>query len=203
MTSKETKGIDYVLNQSMTTDVNGIDSIQRLQGQTICLDNRSNTANSIRLKEKKKEAKKNRKYKWSSYSTRKYRLKNQQLKKGSFTYENLNPISQLWTEYASRLPETEQAVSKMDLHGAYITITASPDPGIVGLSGRIVRESYGALQIISEDNKLRQINKNHTVGHLVMPQGKTFEMNFTAMRCRPYLKSTKRVKQRTPLPLPF
>ncbi|KAK8896398.1 RNase P/RNase MRP complex subunit [Tritrichomonas musculus] len=198
-----TKGIDYILNKSMTNNTEGISGVPRLQGQTICLDNRSNTANSIRLKEHRKETKKNRKYKWQSFTTRKYRNENMKLKKGIFTYEKMDPISKLWTEYATRITPTEQNIARMDLHGATITVISSPDPNLVGVTGRIIKESYGALIVISEDNKYRQINKNHTIAHLQMPQGQTFEINFSTLRCRPCLKVTKKWKQRTPISLPF
>ncbi|OHT11805.1 hypothetical protein TRFO_18587 [Tritrichomonas foetus] len=218
MNDKNTfKGIDYVLNQSMTKKVDGISEIRSLQGQTICLDNRSNTANAVQLKEKRNETKKNRKYKWQSYSTRKFRKQNEQLKKGNFSYEKMDKISKLWEEYASKIKGHEQSVAKMDFHGATITITASPDPSIVGLTGRIIKESYGALIIISEDNKIRQVNKNHTIAEVCLPLTKSdnseqtespelqdrYEINFTTMRCRPYLRATKRWKHRTPIELPF
>lgn len=199
-----TKGIDEILVKSMTNNnTEGISGIPRLQKQTICLDNQSNTANSIRLREHRKETRRRRKNKWQSYSTRKFRKENMMLKKGSFTFEKMNLISDLWTQYAQRITPTEQNVGRMDLHGASITVVSSPDPSIVGVKGRIIKESFGALIIISDDNKYRQINKNHTIAELQMPQGEKFEINFSALRCHPYLKATKRWKQRTPISLPF
>lgn len=198
-----TKGIDEILIRSMTNNTEGISSIPRLQGQTICLDNRSNTANSIRLREHRKETKKNRKHKWQSFSTRKFREENMKLKKGSLTFEKLNPISDLWTQYASRITPTEQNVAKMDYHGASITVISSPDPNLIGITGRIVKDSYGALIIISDDNRYRQINKNHTLIELKMPQGDRFEINLSTLRCRPSQKPSKKWKQRTPISLPF
>lgn len=187
----------------MTNNTEGISDISRLQEKTICLDNRSNTANSIRLKEHRKETKKNRKYKWESFSTRKFRNENMKLKKGSLTYEKMNPISDLWNQYALRITPTEQNVARMDLHGALITVVSSPDPSLVGVTGRIVKESFGALIVITDEDKYKQINKNHTIAELQMPQGERFEINFSTLRCRPYIKATKKWKQRTPISLPF
>jgi RNase P/RNase MRP subunit p29 len=90
----------------------------------------------------------------------------------------------------------------MDLHGAKVTVVASPDPTMVGISGAIVKESFGALIIVTANNEVKQINKNHTLIRLETPKGQ-FEINLSAVRCRPHLKPTKRWKQRTPVMLPY
>lgn len=199
---KREKGIDYVLQKSMKRKVEGLADIAPLQSHTICLDNRSTNVTVQNLQEKRKRLKLDRKHKWVSFSTRAFRKKNQQLKKSSITYEKFSPISSLWDEYASRVANNESSVIKMDYHGANITVTSSPDPGLVGLSGRIVKETYGTLIIISEDNKMRQVNKNHTLIDVHTPTG-DYEVNLSTIRCKPYLKASKKRKQRTPIDLPF
>ena len=196
------KGIDYVAMRSMTRPVTSIADIPALNGQTICLDNRTGNKSVIGVQEKRKMARRKRHDKWTSLSTRAFRRKNLKLQKGSLTFEKLNPVASLWEEYAERLNGTEQSVAKMDLHGATVRVVSSPDPTLIGVCGRIVKESYGSLLIISEDDKLRRINKNHTVIDLETPHGH-FEINLSSVRCRPFLKATKRWKQRTPLALPY
>ena len=196
------KGIDYVARQAMTRPVTSIGDIPALNGQTICLDNRTGNKSVINVQEKRKMARRKRHDKWALLSTRAFRKRNLKLQKGSLTFEKLDPVASLWHEYAARLSGTEQSVAKMDFHGATVKVVSSPDPTLIGLSGRVVKESYGALLIISEDNQLRQVNKNHTVIDIETPHGH-FEVNLSAVRCRPFLKATKRWKQRTPLDLPY
>ena len=202
MSRESSKGIDYVLKSSMTKEIESISSVRSLQNQTICLDNRSNTDNALLLKEKRSQTKKNRKYKFQSYSIRKFRKQNEKLKKGSLRYASLDKISELWGEYSKRIGESELSVAKMDLHGAFLTVTKANDPSYVGVKGRVVKESYGSIILITEDDKLKHIIKNHTVAELQLPHGK-FEINFSALRCRPYLKMTKKWKSRTPLEIPY
>jgi RNase P/RNase MRP subunit p29 len=156
----------------------------------------------IDLQQKRETARANRHHKWKSLATRQFRKKHQALKKSSLTFEKFSPIGDLWDEYAKRLPDSEQSVSKMDLHGAKITITASRDPNLIGVSGRVVKESYGALVVISEDSSVRQINKSHTVAEIETPNGR-YELNLTALRIRPSMKIMKKWKQRSAVPLPY
>ena len=196
------KGIDYVAQKSMKKDVTGINDLPALKGVTICLDNRGSNQNVINVREKHKAARTNRHHKWSELSTRKFRKLNEKVKKKAIKYEQMCPIASLWEQYAERLPGTEQSVAKMDLHGAEVTVVSSPDPTLIGVKGRILKESYGAIIIVSEDDTVRQINKNHTLISLKTPKG-NFEINMTAIRCHPYLKASKRWKQRTPISLPY
>lgn len=196
------KGIDYVAQNSMKKDVTGICDLPALKGVTICLDNRGSNENVLDIRAKHKAARRKRHHKWADLATRAFRKKNEKIKRAVITYEKLLPIASLWEQYAARLSGTEQSIAKMDLHGAEVTVVSSPDPGLIGATGRILKESYGALIIVSEDNTIRQINKNHTVINLKTPHG-VFEMNLSAVRCHPYLKASKRWKQRTPLSLPY
>ncbi len=125
------------------------------------------------------------------------------LKKRDLKYSSFDQISKFWEEYANRLNETELSVYRMDIHGATILVTSSPDPSIVGLKGRVVKESTNAIILISEDNVLRQINKKHTIIELDTPQGNRYEINLGTMCFNPYLKPTRKNKQRAPLSLPY
>jgi RNase P/RNase MRP subunit p29 len=124
------------------------------------------------------------------------------VKKGNLSWDKIQPICSLWEEYAARLSESEPSVAKMDLHGAKITVTTCPDPSLVGISGAIVKESFGALIIVTRDNEVKQVNKNHTLIDVETPKGH-YEINLGGIRCRPYLKATKRWKQRIPVLLPY
>ena len=114
----------------------------------------------------------------------------------------IEPISKLWHDYAERVGGNEQSVTKMDLHGAPITVVASRDPNLIGFEGLIVKESAGAIIVVSSDNKVKQINKNHTLICLHHPK-QNYEINLSAIRCRPFHRPTKKYKMRTPIDLPF
>ena len=198
----EGKGINYVLTNSMKNGITSISDIKALQDNIIVLDNRSNNPNLININQKHKDSRKVRKHKWMTFSTRKFRNENEKIKRESLKYEKFDQISKLWEDYSERIAKNEKAVATMDLHGACVTVTASPDPSLVGVKGRIVKETYGTLLIISDDNKVRQVNKNHTVVELETKNG-NFELNLSTLRCHPYLKATKKWKQRSPMPLPY
>ena len=196
------KGIDYVLQKSMTRKVSGLSDVKYLQDYTITLNNRSGNKIVEENAQKRKQDKVNRRHKWLSLSTRKFREETRALKKGKIKYNSLDKINQLWTEYADQVGSNEASVAKMDLHGSNITVSASPDPSLVGVSGRIVKETYGTLIIVTEKDEIKQINKNHTVVDLHSPKG-TFELNLTGLQVQPYLKPTRKWKKPCPVPLPY
>jgi ribonuclease P protein subunit POP4 len=193
-----TSAMDSIISRTLAPPITSLSDISYLPTVSIGLDNRS----TVDLQQKRETARINRHHKWKSLATRKFRQKHQILQKRSLTFEKFAPISKLWDEYADRLPNSEQSVSKMDLHGAKITVVASPDPNLVGIEGRVVKESFGALIVISEDNRIREVIKNHTVAVVETPNGK-FEVNLSAIRIRPAMKATKKWKQRSPVPLPY
>jgi ribonuclease P protein subunit POP4 len=190
--------MDSIVARTMPPSITSLSDVSYLNTVSICLDNRS----TLDLQQKRETARINRHHKWKSLATRKFRQKHQLLKKQSLTFEKFGPIATFWDEYAGRLPNTEQSVSKMDLHGAKIKIVASRDPTIVGIEGRVVKESFGELIIISEDNVMREVIKNHTVAVIETPKGR-FEMNLSGFRIRSAMKASKKWKQRIPVPLPY
>jgi ribonuclease P protein subunit POP4 len=196
------EGMDYVASKSIPDQPKSIFNNRVLASSNICLDNHSQTPSGLGIYEKRKAARADRHHKWKSLSTRRFRKSNALLQKSTLKYEKFGPIADLWREYAARLSETEQTVSKMDFHGAHVVVVSSADPSIVGVHGLVVKESFGELVLISEDDAVRHIPKNHTVINLETPKGH-FEVNLGAMRCRPYLRATKKWKHRTPLPLPY
>ena len=201
--SQKNKGINYVIRNTYALDkVNGIDDLKKLKGQFIPLDNMTTSQARTDIQFKRGIHRNERKHSWKNLSTRKFRETHTKFNKSKITFENISPISNLWKEYSQRIQPENINVSKMDLHGAYVTVTSSRDPSLVGVSGVVVKESYGALVIVSEDNKVRQINKNYSIIELNV-QDKTFEINLAAMRCKPYQRPTKKWKTNTPLSLPF
>lgn len=198
----EPKGIDYVLSNSMKNGVTSISDVRPLQDNVIVLNNRSANPRLVDIKQKHKASRRSRKHKWMSLSTRRFRRENERVPRSALTHAKLAPLSALWDAYSSRVGTSERAVAAMDLHGARVTVTASADPSLVGVTGTVARESFGALLIVSPDDRVRQVNKNHTVVALETAHGR-FELNLSALRCQPHLKATKRWKQRAPLPMPY
>jgi RNase P/RNase MRP subunit p29 len=144
----------------------------------------------------------NRHHKWKSLTTHTFRKKLQTFDRTSLTFDRISPIADLWDKYASQVDGSEQSIARMDLHGAQLTVLSSPDPSFAGVTGRVVKESFGAIIIVSEDNKVRQLNKNHTVIRLETPLG-PYEVNLSAICFRPSMKATKKWKQRIPVILPY
>lgn len=198
----QAKGIDYILQKSMTRKVSGISDVKSLQGHTISLDNRGANKIVIQHANQRNQNKKNRRHKWLSLGTRKYKKETQSLKKGNIKYQSLDKINELWKDYATRIGDNEANVAKMDLHGAAITVTVSPDPTLIGVSGRIVKENYGSIILVTPDDDIKSINKNHTVVDLHSPKGE-FELNLSGLLCQPYLKPTRKWKLRYSVPLPY
>ena len=200
--NKSEKGVDYILSKTYKTPINGISDIPKLQEQFIPLDHLSTSVTKSDCLEKRKESRNKRKHKWKFMGTRSLRKNQQEIDKKSITFQSIEPISQMWQEYASRINETEISVAKMDLHGANIKITASPDPSIVGVSGRILKEGHGSMILVTEKDEIKHINKNHPVITLQTPKS-FYEVNLSAMMGRPYHRTSKKWKARYPIPLPF
>ena len=200
---QQKKGINYIIKKTYTlNEVDGIDNLKKLKGQFIPLDHTTTAHTRNEIQYKRAFMRNERKHSWKNLSTRKFRADHTKFNKSKITFENVSPIARLWKEYAQRIPEENLNVSKMDLHGAFVTVTSSRDPSLIGVSGIVVKESYGALIIVSEDNKVRQINKNYSIIELTINE-KTFEINLAAIRCKPYQRPTKKWKVNTPLSLPF
>lgn len=196
-------GIDYVLAKTHKTEISGMKDLPKLQNQFIPLDHLTTSKSKTDVVEQRKINRNERKHAtWKSLATRKFRKDHMKYDKSKITYELIEPISKLWLDYAGRISSNEQSVTKMDLHGAPITVISSKDPNLIGFDGLIVKESAGAIIVVSKDNKVKQINKNHTLVCLHHPK-QNYEINLTAIRCRPFQRPTKKFKMRTPLNLPF
>ena len=196
------KGINYILSKSFNKEIKDISEIKKLKDQFIPLDHLSTSITNNSILEKRKENRNKRKHYWKSLGTRSFRKKQQKLIKKTITFDSIEPLNNLWNEYSSRIAENESLVSKMDLHGANIKVISSPDPSIVGLEGRIIKETYGSIILVSKDNIVRQINKIHTLIILNSNYGQ-YEINLSAILGRPYQRTTKKWKSRFPTLLPF
>lgn len=202
MSESKEKGIDYVLQKTFKNPIHGIHDLPKLKDQFIPLDNLTSAKMKTDIQTARQERRNVRRHAWKNLSTRSFRKAHMKINKSKITFESIKPIADLWDQYATRVNEAEINISKMDLHGAPITVTASRDSNLIGVSGRVLKESYGAIVIVSEDNKVRQVNKSHSVIELKMPN-KRYEINLDALKCRPYQRPTKKWKNINPLPLPF
>lgn len=90
----------------------------------------------------------------------------------SIKYKDLLPLHSLWTEYVreflslnqtSILPDVSDAnydgfsklLTKLDFHGARLTVTRSKCPSLVGSTGIVALDTKNTFKICSQDNRLR------------------------------------------------
>mmetsp|Transcript_40118 Transcript_40118/g.105280 ORF Transcript_40118/g.105280 Transcript_40118/m.105280 type:complete len:110 (+) Transcript_40118:544-873(+) len=72
----------------------------------------------------------------------------------------------MWKEYFAGLcsagavaQEVLAAVQNADLHGSKVAVLSARNPGIVGVSGIVVKDTARTFVIISEDNRTRIVPK--------------------------------------------
>jgi hypothetical protein len=106
---------------------------------TINLDKCLCARKANELEAKRAAKRSNRHHKWKFIAPRKFWKKLQVVDRASLTFDRISPIASLWDEYARKMGDSEQAVTRMDLHGAKLTVLASDDPSLVGLAGRVVK----------------------------------------------------------------
>lgn len=90
----------------------------------------------------------------------------------SIKYKDLLPLHSLWTEYvreflslneSSVLPDVSDAnydgfsklLTKLDFHGARLTVTRSKCPSLVGIAGVVALDTKNTFKLCAEDNRLR------------------------------------------------
>ena len=197
--TEENKGVDYILHQ--TVGVSSLAQLDNLQKHQIVTDLGTGRYTPQEYVQRRKDARTQREHKWKKAATRAFRKKFLDVE-SKLSYDALKPVYALWDEYAGRVAESESHVAKMDLHGAAVRIVKAADPSLAGFTGRVVKESFNTITVIDESGVIRVIGKEQTLIDLETPNG-LFEVNLSGMRCRPYLRPTKKWKQPTPVDLPF
>jgi len=130
----------------------------------------------IYQEERRREIKENRKSKIKNAMTSAERRESGlfQLPRKGLVYEDFLPLNSLWQQYlqdpaagidfaARNATQLAQKLVKIDLHGAFITVTRSKVPHHVGKSGIILYESQETFQIITMENRCVTIPKRGSI----------------------------------------
>ncbi|KIW00499.1 uncharacterized protein PV09_08019 [Verruconis gallopava] len=100
-------------------------------------------------------------------------------------YDIYAPMHKLWCGYMHEIlglnrPDSSQAhyidpknagplLASADFHGAFVQVVSSRCVGRVGVRGIVVRDTKSTFEIITPNNKLKTIPKEHTVFRLEIP----------------------------------
>lgn len=116
-------------------------------------------------------------------------------------YDLYQPLARLWTDYAENLLRDEQVsdygdrILRMDLHGAYIEVIRSRDPGLIGQKGILVAEMANTIIIITEKNAAITIPKRICVIQLAIANA-IVEISLPALLFRSSERSARKFKKR-------
>lgn len=123
----------------------------------------------------------------SSYSSRLKARKAACAAIASLSFQDVEPLHSLWCTYVSKLfsippskpnrsistswltPDDLTKSSRMDLHGAYVTIKASRCAAQVGKAGVIVQETSKTVVLITPANRMIRIPKEGTLFECALP----------------------------------
>lgn len=122
------------------------------------------------------------------------------LSKDEHKYEIYEPLRKLWLDYAAQLYKTyptafSEHVTRMDLHGAPLTVTRARDPGLVGLSGTLVAETANTIIVVTRRDHAVTIPKNVSVVS-VRFNDVTVEIFLPALAFRASERSARKIKKR-------
>lgn len=96
------------------------------------------------------------------------------LPKHGLYYEDFIPLNLLWQNYiqdasagidlnVKNATQLSQRLVKIDLHGAFLTVTRSKVPSLIGTSGIILYESQETFKIITLTNKCVTLPKRGSI----------------------------------------
>ncbi|XP_033754362.1 ribonuclease P protein subunit p29-like isoform X2 [Pecten maximus] len=138
---------------------------EEIKNKFVMLDNsRTNKTSNKRPTRKKK-----------TLSTRECKnLKIFKVEKEDQRYESYLPLHHLWLEYMEeltnfnsftpgRMTNVQQRLLKADLHGSLLTVQRSKCPSYVGVTGIILQETRNTFLLITKENKVKCIPKQHSV----------------------------------------
>jgi len=92
------------------------------------------------------------------------------LPKYGLVYDHYLPLNEMWQTYmlellgpSFRLAIAEARLLKADLHGAFIFVTQSKNPDIVGCGGILLQESQETFRVITPQHTVKTIAKRGSV----------------------------------------
>jgi len=113
------------------------------------------------------------------------------LSRSQTKFTSFLPLHHLWLDYMSELlvlpppplrlepsignhptpngPAMQAKLVKADFHGALLSVRQSKNPCLIGLSGLIVHETENAFKIITKEDKLKLIPKQHSIFAFAVP----------------------------------
>ncbi|KAI8973366.1 Rof/RNase P-like protein [Mycotypha africana] len=162
----------------------------------------------VKEEEKKEIARNLRKKKDRKLTAREKRqLKVYDIPKEAHQYKLFEPLSQLWQGYMSKLlsqgtTNFEQKLIKADFHGATMTVVQSKNPTYVGVTGIVVQETLSVFNIITKDNKLKQIPKNSSNFNIYIEKlGRNYTIYGPQFVARPAERAAKKFKPKPTIDL--
>lgn len=121
-------------------------------------------------------------------------------------WEQLQPLHQLWSQYAQALlgameprspdnPPGEQLlerVARMDYHGALISVSASKVPSLVGLEGIVVLETKSTFKLVLRDDTVRTVAKS-ACSFRLQANGKAYTLHGPNIAVNPVARASRKV----------
>lgn len=122
------------------------------------------------------------------------------LSKDERQYCIYQPLLELWIDYASKLRRDDingfpGRVTRMDLHGAPVSIIRCRDPGLVGIEGILVAETANTIIIVTKKNTAVTVPKNVTVISIKV-DGIEIEIYLPALAFRASERSARKIKKK-------
>ncbi|EGC32471.1 hypothetical protein DICPUDRAFT_81703 [Dictyostelium purpureum] len=80
-------------------------------------------------------------------------------------YDQYLPLHELWLQYIKDVMQNQKGPNflakflRADLHGAFITVTKSTCPSLIGQKGLVIQETENTFKIITKENKVNIIPK--------------------------------------------
>ena len=123
----------------------------------------------------------------SSYQSRRKARKLASMEISSLSFKDVEPLHSLWCTYVAKLltvssskpgrsistswmtPEDLAKSSRMDFHGAYVTIKASKCQSQVGKAGVIAQETAKTMVLVTPINRVIRIPKDGTLFECALP----------------------------------
>ncbi|XP_060075358.1 ribonuclease P protein subunit p29-like [Ylistrum balloti] len=122
------------------------------------------------------------------------------------SYESFLPLHQLWLEYMDELIQfnnlqpsmmmnVQNKLIKADFHGSLLTVQRSKCPSYVGVTGILLQETKNTFLLITRDNKVKCIPKQHSV-FTFMLGSYMFTIYGTNFRVRSSERSARKFKSK-------
>lgn len=117
-------------------------------------------------------------------------------------YEIYEPLAKMWQDYAKRvlgdgnMAQAGDRLLRMDLHGAFVEVSRSLDPGLVGVAGILIVETANTVLVITRRNKLVTVAKSCAFLRFSVGENSSFELALPMIPYRASERSARKIKKR-------